>query len=110
MLFTALLLLESGEVVQVQIAIPTLDKIVYQFGGLRQFIRGGFYASLAQQLAFLGYVTSGSSNHIRRVTGKTFSRKQWARYHSDKPWIARAPKQIEVVTVTRIDWKLEESY
>jgi len=106
MLFTALLLLESGEVVQVQIAIPTLDKIQYQFGGLRAFIRGGFYASLAQQLAFLGYVTSGSANHIRRVTGKKFSKANWQRYH-DKTWTGKTPS---VVTITRIDWKLEESF
>jgi len=106
LLFTALLLLESGEVVQVQIAIPTLDKIGFQFGGLRQFIRGGFYASMAQQLAFLGYVTSGSANHIRRVTGKSFSKSNWERYH-DKTWTGKTPS---VVTIIRIDWKLEESY
>lgn len=76
----------------------------------RAFVRTAFYADFARQLAFLGYITSGSSNHIRKVTGRNVTQKVWEKYHADKgrdmKWQGA---EFNIVDLISLEWKIERT-
>lgn len=77
----------------------------------RSFVRNAFYASFAQQLAFAGYVVSGSANHIRRATGENVvTREVWEQYHQEKgrdmTWQGA---EFNVVDLVSLEWKIERT-
>lgn len=70
---------------------------------LQNFLRKAFYAVLARQLAFDGYVTNGSANHVRRLPeneGK--ERDEWTK--GGQAWESR--HDTTQVTLSVIDWQL----
>lgn len=115
-----------------QVAVP-IDKADHQaikLGGIENFFSQKFYAFMAQQLAYLGYITAGSANHIRQSLGQLEDEGEemdgdvqdsldngevnefvWEYYHNEHKshnlrWSA---PRFEIVTIERIEWKIEQS-
>lgn len=95
----------SERVYAVQVPIARPDHIAIKLGGILNFVRKKFYAFMAKELAYDGYVSSGSANHIRRLkenygVGKT----RWENADGT-PWRGQ---QSEVVRILVIEWKIEQ--
>lgn len=93
------------KVYQIQTPIARPDHLVIKVGGLKNFIRHKFYAFMARELAFDGFVTSGSANHMRRLKqnkGKTVS--QW-RQTDGEMWRGN---ESTIVKIINIEWKIEQ--
>lgn len=107
---------QGREVVEVTFSLGRSDQHFFKEHP-RAFVRHAFYASFAQQLAFLGYVTSGSSNHIRRVTGaKTVTEKVWTKYHKSEGHTDSKGENMEwqgnsfnIVDLLSLEWKIERT-
>ena len=100
--------LPSGEtrVYSVQVPIARADHIAIELGGIENFIRQKFYAFMARELQFDGYVTRGSANHIRRLKdnqGKPVS--QWVQGDGNK-WRGN---ESEIVQIKQLEWQLEQA-
>lgn len=88
----------------VPIARP--DHIAIRIGGIRNFVRKKFYAFMAKELAFDGFVSSGSANHIRRLSDNYGVKKgNWTTNDGDD-W---AGNDMEIVKIESIEWKIEQS-
>lgn len=95
----------STQVITVDVPIDRPDHIAIEAEGIENFVRRKLYRYLAVQLAYVGYVTSGSANHVRRQEqneGK--EQEQWTINH--KPW---AGAEKEIVHIKRIDWQIQQS-
>lgn len=70
------------------------------------FIRQEFYALMARQLAFDGYVTNGSANHVRRLKeNKGKEREEWTK--GGLAWFGR--EDTEDVKILQIDWQMYQN-
>jgi hypothetical protein len=88
-----------------EVPIDRPDHIAIKLAGLKNFIRQKFYAFMARELAFAGYVTSGSYNHIRGLNKNAFaSREDWLD-DRDQNWTG-ADK--EIVRIEAIEWTIEQ--
>lgn len=109
-LITAMVLVElpdgSTETFQVQLPIDKADHISIKLGGLINFVRQKFYAFMARELAFKGYVTSGSANHIRRLADNQDAEPGEYVDKLGKHWHGN---DMEVVKILSIDWQLEQA-
>lgn len=98
------------DVVQITFSLGRSEQYFFKESP-RSFVRNAFYASFAQQLAFLGYVTSGSANHIRKVTGEsTVTQQVWEDYHGEKGRnMAWTGQDFNIVDLTSLEWKIERT-
>ncbi len=95
----------STRVHRVTVPIVKADHISIEAGGMENFIKKKFYAHLAQSLAFDGFVTTGSANHVRRLKeneGK--EREEWTK--GGIAWHGR--EDTETVHISAIEWKIEQ--
>lgn len=98
-------LLEDGNAVTpILIPIEKADNIAIELGGIENFVRKKFYAFMAQYLAFHGYVTTGSANHIRNLkANKGKSPAQWVRGDGAK-W---GKHKLDVVRIKALEYRIE---
>lgn len=109
-LITAMVLVRLGdgttETIQVQLPIDKADHISIKLGGLINFVRQKFYAFMARELAYHGYVTTGSSNHIRRLPeNEGQEREDWVD-KTGKPWVG---SDLNTVRIISIDWIVQQA-
>lgn len=97
------------DVVQIQFSLGRSEQFFFSQSP-KHFIKNAFYAVFAQELAYLGYITSGSANHIRRVTGKEVTLDVWEDYHNRKgramTWQG---EDFNVVDLISLEWKIERT-
>ena len=109
-LITAMVLVQlpdgTQETVQVQLPIDKADHIAIKLGGLVNFVRHKFYAFMARELAHLGYVTVGSSNHIRRLPENEGVEPGEYVDKLGKNWTGN---DLDVVRIIRIDWIIQQA-
>jgi len=91
---------------EVNVAIDRPDHVAIQLAGIEAFVRQKFYAFMARELAYEGYVTSGSENHIRRLE---VNKGKERRYWKDKRGEHWYGTDNEVARIKRIDWQLEQA-
>lgn len=94
----------NGDLKPVEVTVPIskADHIAIDIGGIFNFVRMQFYAYLAKQLAFDGYVTSGSANHVRRLKeNKRKKRDKWTK--QGQLWEGH---DYEDVTIKSIEWQI----
>lgn len=109
-LITAMVLVRLGdgttETIQVQLPIDKADHISIKLGGLINFVRQKFYAFMARELAYYGYVSTGSSNHIRRLPeNEGQEREDWVD-KLGKPWVG---SDLNTVRIISIDWIVQQA-
>jgi hypothetical protein len=116
--------------VQVAVPIDRADHVAIKLAGIDNFIGQKFYAFMAQQLAYLGYITAGSANHIRQSLGQLedeggemdgdvqdslangeVNETVWEYYHNEHKGhnLTWSAPRFEIVTIERIEWKIEQS-
>ena len=94
------------ETIPFSLPIDRPDHIAIKLGGLKNFVRMKFYAHMARELAFHGFVTSGSANNIRRLPdNQGLPREEWTDSRGD-PWQGA---DLETVTLDRVEWKIFQS-
>ena len=75
-------------------------------GGLKNFVTQKFYAAFARQLAFDGFVTVGSANHIRGLAdNKGVDKEEWVR-KDGQPWDGADKDLVRIISM---DWKIEQA-
>lgn len=96
---------DGGEkVYNVKVPIQRADHVAIERGGIINFLRHKFYAFMARELAFDGYVTSGSSNHIRALKeNKGKQRKDWTK--DGQVWEGW---DYQTVKIAAIDWEMQQ--
>jgi hypothetical protein len=115
---------------QVAVPIDRADHVAIKLAGIDNFIGQKFYAFMAQQLAYLGYITAGSANHIRQSLGQLedeggdidgdvqdslangeVNEAVWEYYHNEHKGhnLTWSAPRFEIVTIERIEWKIEQS-
>lgn len=97
---------KTEKVFKVQVPIAKADHIAIDLGGMQNFMRKKFYAFMARELAFEGFVTSGSANHIRRLSDNEGEddRQEWVNANGES-W---AGADLEIVRIQSIEWKIEQ--
>lgn len=118
--FNALVKLPSGETraISGQVDLEYADHVAIRTIGIRAYVRHKFYAELARELAFAGYVSNGSANHIRSlrnipdpdspgdtVDNADLEREEWLDKRGEA-WTGRNKEQVEIQT---IEWKIEQA-
>lgn len=103
--FISVKLPEDNEVkiYEISVDISKADHIAIDAGGVENFLRQKFYAELAQQLAFDGYVTTGSANHVRKLP-ENFGKEQDEWTKAGIPWQGR--HDTEQVLIKSIQWRI----
>lgn len=92
----------STQVFTVTVPIDKPDHISIELGGMLNFVRQKFYAFLAKELSYSGYVTSGSANHIRRLAEN--SGAEPGEYTKNgQEWQGN---ELEIVRIQSIDWEI----
>ncbi len=95
----------STHVVNVEVPIDKPDHIAIRLAGIQNFVRQKFYAFMARELAYLGYVTSGSANHIRRLKANQGKpRNKWVDGRGDA-WQGRKSDTVKIIN---IEWRMEQ--
>lgn len=96
----------SKEVVNFTIGIARNDSDAIEIGGVEAFVRQKFYAFMARELSFRGYVTTGSANHIRRLPdNRGVDRGEWTDKRGNE-WVGR---DLEVVNLLQLEWKITQA-
>ncbi len=96
----------TTESIAFDVPIDKPDHISIELGGMANFISQKFYAFMAQQLAFAGYVTSGSANHIRKLEHNDGEDEEDWMDSRGQPWKGQG---LDVVRILRIDWELQQA-
>lgn len=100
--------------VEFEVPIDKADHIAIRQAGLENFVSQKLYAALAQQLAYMGFITAGSANHIRRVQGippeEELTEEDWEQYHQEqgRSFTWSAPR-FEQVTMEKIEWIINQA-
>ena len=88
----------------VEVPIEKADHVAIEIGGIRNFVRQKFYAFMARELAFDGFVSTGSANHIRRLKeNKGKKRKDWTK--DGQVWEGH---DYETVRILTIEYRIEQ--
>jgi hypothetical protein len=106
--FVALVKLPNGstESISGEVPIERPDHLAIKLAGIRNFVRQKFYSFMARELAFAGYVSNGSANHIRKLAGnKGKDRRHW----KDRRGELWAGRQKQVVEILTIEWRIEQA-
>lgn len=95
----------TTKVYQIQVPIARPDHISIKIGGLLNFVRKKFYAFMAKELAYDGFVSSGSANHIRRQNQNYgVTKGNW----ETKDGEAWRGQNSQIVHIETIEWKIEQ--
>lgn len=95
----------TTKVYEFAVPIDRPDHIAIRLGGIINFVSRKFYAFMARELAYDGYVSSGSYNHIRNLKVNAFiSKDDWLN-NNDEKW---AGIDKEVVHIEAIEWKIKQ--
>lgn len=106
--FSALVRLPNGQTQAIagEVPIERPDHIAIRLAGIRNFVRQKFYGFMARELAFAGYVSNGSANHIRSLEANDGEKPEdWVDSRGE-PWSGRDKTQVEII---RIDWTIEQA-
>jgi len=96
----------STRTFQFEVPIDKPDHIAIRLAGLKNFVSRKFYAFLARELAYAGYVTAGSANHIRSLKqNKGLPKSKWTQSDGEM-WRGN---ESDVVHMQSIDWKIEQA-
>lgn len=96
----------STRVYSFSVPIAKADHIAIELGGLKNFVRQKFYAFMARELAFDGYVSSGSANHVRRLSDNAgLPPEDWTQ-DDGQQWRGN---ESEIVHIKSIEWKIEQA-
>lgn len=88
---------------EVNVPIARADHAAIKLGGLKNFVRQKFYAFMARELAFDGFVTSGSANHIRRLKqNKGLPKEKWTQTDGEM-WRGN---EAQVIQIQSIEWQI----
>lgn len=91
--------------IEFETGIAKADRIAVAKGGLDNFVTRKVYAAMARQLAFLGYVTAGSANHVRRLAENEGSEQsEWTQHGED--W---GGQDLEIVWLESIHWEIDQA-
>lgn len=106
-LIRAMVLIEleygSEKTYEINVPIDRSDNVAIKLAGVENFIRYKFYAYMARELAFDGYVTSGSSNHVARLKqNQGEERQNWTQDDGNK-WRGN---ESQVVKIREIQWQI----
>lgn len=96
----------SQRVYTPQIGISKPDHIAIAKGGMKNFVRQRFYKAMAADLAFDGYVTRGSKNHIRRMSVNKGVTDHWQL--KDAQGGLWQGHDYSVVSIEAIEWRIEQ--
>jgi hypothetical protein len=103
----ALVRLPDGKMQTIPFGLPIdkPDHIAIKLAGMKNFVRQKFYSFMARSLAELGYVTAGSTNHIRRLgQNEGLEREEW----TDKTGEAWQGAELQTVHLENIEWRIEQ--
>lgn len=106
--FNALVKLPSGQIESISGDVPIEypDHVAISSIGVQAWVRHKFYSFMARELAFAGYVSNGSANHIRRLAvNQNRSKDKWLDKRGE-PWSGRNKEQVEI---QKIEWKIEQA-
>lgn len=93
----------TERVYDIAVPIERADHVAVRLGGLENFVRRKFYAAMAHELAFDGYVSNGSANHIRRLPENAgVPREEWTQSNGSR-WEANESQQV---TIKQIQWRI----
>ncbi len=88
------------------VPIAKADHISIKLGGLINFVRHKFYAFMAREMAFDGYVTAGSANHVRRL--KENKGKDVGEFTTRDGNMWRG-NESEIIHIKQIEWQIEQA-
>lgn len=92
----------STKVYSVDVVLQKQGNVKIPTEHILNFLRQQFYAVFAQQLAYDGYVTSGSANHVRGLSeNKGKEQDEWTK--NGLPWQGR--HDTEFVKIKLIEWQ-----
>jgi hypothetical protein len=108
-LLTILALVElpdkSKRVFRASVDISRRDHVTIKKGGVRNFVRQKVWGFLATELAFAGYVSGESDNHIRKLAvNRGKPRSQWKDKRDDR-W---AGADLEMARIISVEYKIEQ--
>lgn len=90
------------KVYQIDVVLQKPQHVKIPVEHIFNFIKQQFFAVLAQQLAYDGYVTSGSANHVRGLKeNRGKSKGKWTK--GGIPWHGR--HDVDIVKIKVIDWQ-----
>lgn len=106
--------LAGGGTQRIEFSVPIdkADHITIRLDGLKNFVRFKFYAFMARELMFFGYITSGSANHIRRVMKTPVDAGVWEDYHAQNNPGANLQwdmPRFEVVKILAIEYEIQQA-
>lgn len=104
----------STQVFSFAVPIAKADNIQIELEGLENFVRQKFYKFLATELSMAGYVTSGSANHVRRLSvNKGKPRDQWQAVYRDakgRSYLGEWKQMYKPeVSIRLIEWQIEQA-
>lgn len=95
----------QDKVYEVVLQIGRPDHLEIEQGGIANFVYKKIYSLLAKQLAFDGYVTTGSANHVRHLKeNEDREQGEWTKDHI--AWESR--HDTTTVHIQQIEWKIEQ--
>lgn len=96
----------STKVYTFDVPLQRGDHRAIKLAGVKHFVERKFYAFLARELAFDGYVTAGSANHVRRLADNLFADSDDWVQDDGEAWRGIG---MDVVTIQEIEWRIEQA-
>lgn len=92
------------------VPIARRDHLAVEIGGIHNFVRQKFYAFMARQLQYDGFVSSGSANHIRHLPQNAgLPREEWTQDENVKGVYKWRGNELDILRITHIEWKIEQT-
>jgi hypothetical protein len=96
----------TTQVIHVRVPIAKQERVEIQLAGLFNFVKRKFYAYMARELAYVGFVSSGSANHVRRLAvNKGKSKARWEQGDGQR-WRGN---ESQIVKIRRIEWRMYQA-
>lgn len=96
---------KSTRVFQFSLPIDKPDHIAIEIGGMMNFVSQKFYTFLAKELAYAGFVSSGSANHIRHLEENEDAEPgEYTKNGED--WEGN---DLEMVHIKSIEWSIKQA-
>lgn len=101
---------DGEQVLDFSVDISKHDHDSIKVAGIEHFVRQKFYAFMARELSFLGYVTSGSANHIRSLAvNQGRESDEWIGTDG-MAWRGREEYENgQIAKVLVFEWKIEKA-
>lgn len=92
-----------GKTINIKVPIDKPDHISIDKGGIHNFVKQKFYAFLSKQLAYHGFVTAGSANHVRKLKENEDKEPEEWTLHGE----AWKGSNLEVIDIEAMEWNIE---